>query len=173
MAFILKRCELFSNGTSVYLAGEDNELFIETLLDKYKGSHYKDARGILVKLKTFKIKKINENDFRTIFIDGKETIKHEGGKDITALFYESLNEHDNLFRIYCIWPVFTVQRIIIIGGGGIKDKDGPFQQIPELLKYNGRLVEIETLLRNGFNSGKISVTENRLVGGLDNLKITN
>lgn len=163
-----------SNGTTVYLAGQDDIIYLKETHEKYFKKYEADGFAIFTKLRSFQKRKPTINDFRTNMNDGVSIIKEEGGEDMTALYYTSPKDgEDNQFRIYCIWPVLENQKILIVGGGGIKDSDGPFQKIAELKKANSLVINIKEILQYGLKHNQVKISNNKLSSQLPNLIVKN
>jgi hypothetical protein len=176
VAFFLNRCDKFSNGNTVYLAGEDANTFLFDTQEKYKdNSFFDDVRAILLALMKFSKTKMILTDFRTEFDEhGNLVIIEEGGKNMTALYYKtSHTKEDNIFRVYCVWPVLGNEKILIVGGGGLKEQDGPFQDIPELNTENDRLKSLKELLELANYQEKVIVKNNKLYSNTTSLIINN
>jgi hypothetical protein len=171
VAFTLKRCESLDNGITFYVVGEPAPYLFD-MQDKYHNTDQDDEFGVLRLLKTMnKLGRVRIKNFRN---DG-DAIREEGdGTDhVTALYYPTIPERENKFRVYCIWPVSDNVNIVILGGGGSKEHGGNLKNYPECNAVNERMRMLSKALDNGLANGTIKIVDDRLIGGNENIIINN
>ncbi|MBK7849791.1 MAG: hypothetical protein IPJ66_01295 [Bacteroidetes bacterium] len=153
-----------SDEVQIYFAGEfEGEIYHETFKRKYIQSHFEDLRQILKRLRNLKHVGIFPEVFRMRKYNGELVIKEEGDKtdNVKALLYDEKQYVDNIFRVYCIWPVIN-EKIIIIGGGCLKDSGGALQDYEECRQTNQKMRELGGLIQLAIAKQELYIIEDKL-----------